>query len=79
MAVIQSQAKSTETIIEACELKLQSIITKFNNYRLYSRTISELNALTARELTDLGLSRSMIRSAAYSAVYKGQDYRKDNI
>jgi uncharacterized protein YjiS (DUF1127 family) len=36
---------------------------------VYSRTLSELNALTTRELNDLGMSRSMITRVALEAAY----------
>jgi uncharacterized protein YjiS (DUF1127 family) len=38
---------------------------------VYSRTFHELNTLSSRELRDLGIHRSMIRSIAYEAAYKG--------
>jgi uncharacterized protein YjiS (DUF1127 family) len=38
-------------------------------YRLYRRTYAELNALTSRDLDDLGISRSMITRLAYEAAY----------
>ena len=38
-------------------------------YRVYTRTQAELNALSARELDDLGISRSMITRLAYEAAY----------
>ncbi|MGP1359032.1 DUF1127 domain-containing protein [Roseicyclus sp.] len=38
-------------------------------WRLYRRTLDELQALSARELADLGLNRSMLRQAAFEAVY----------
>jgi uncharacterized protein YjiS (DUF1127 family) len=37
--------------------------------RTYARTVAELNALTDRELTDLGISRVDIRSIAHEAAY----------
>ena len=37
--------------------------------RMYNRTVSELDALTGAELSDLGLSRANIRATAYEAVY----------
>lgn len=40
--------------------------------RVYVRTYNELNALTSRELSDLGISRSMISRLAYEAAY-GRD------
>lgn len=42
---------------------------KFAQYRTFRRTKSELNALTDRELSDLGISRSMITSIAMEAAY----------
>ena len=40
-----------------------------DDYRLYRRTIDELQALSDRELADLGLSRLNIRDIAYDSVY----------
>ena len=39
------------------------------NYRLYRKTIDELQSLTDRELWDLGLSRGSIRDVARESVY----------
>jgi len=46
-----------------------SIATGFANRRLYQKTFNELNALSDRELQDLGLSRSGLSSIAREAVY----------
>ena len=37
--------------------------------RIYRQTINELSALTARDLADLGIDRSMIRWLAHEAAY----------
>ena len=37
--------------------------------RVYSRTYAELNALSTRELEDLGISRCMISRLAHEAAY----------
>ncbi|MCU4652864.1 DUF1127 domain-containing protein [Roseibacterium sp. SDUM158016] len=42
-------------------------------WRLYHRTLAELNELSGRELDDLGLNRSMLRGAAFQAVYGKAD------
>lgn len=39
-------------------------------YKVYRTTFNELNALTGRELADLGIHRSMIKSIAAEAAYK---------
>ncbi len=41
--------------------------TRMRQRRVYRDTFTELNALSDRDLTDLGLSRSMIRSVARDA------------
>ncbi len=43
--------------------------TRFETYRVYRTTLNELQSLSARELTDLGLNQSMLESAAYEAAY----------
>ena len=49
-----------------------SLRTAWTRSRVYVRTYNELNALTTRELADLGISRSMITRLAYEAAY-GRD------
>lgn len=39
------------------------------DYKLYSRTVAELQLLSNRELQDLGLSRFAIRQVARDSVY----------
>lgn len=40
-------------------------------YVVYRETLRELEALSARELNDLGITRGEIRGIAYQAAYKG--------
>lgn len=47
-----------------------TIADRIAKYRTYHRTLNELQALGDRELTDLGLNRSMLRSIAYETAYK---------
>ncbi|MFT3689294.1 DUF1127 domain-containing protein [Paenirhodobacter sp.] len=37
--------------------------------RVFRETVRELRGLTGRELADLGLNRSMIKSVAFEAAY----------
>ena len=37
---------------------------------VYNQTVSELQALSGRELADLGIGRGEIRALAYEAAYK---------
>ncbi|WP_371157076.1 DUF1127 domain-containing protein [Jannaschia sp. 2305UL9-9] len=49
--------------------RLATLRTDWANWRLYRQTVNELSDLSNRELADLGLSRSMIRSIALEAAY----------
>ena len=42
----------------------------FYRRRVYNKTYAELNALSTRELDDLGISRSMISRLAHEAATK---------
>jgi uncharacterized protein YjiS (DUF1127 family) len=41
-------------------------------YRVYRQTLTELQALSTRELNDLGLNPSMLRTIALEAAYGKQ-------
>ena len=71
MAFIYSHNKLKASISEKLEIAVKRIFLRIAKYRLYTRTVSELNSLPSRELADLGLSRSMIKNVAYRAVYDG--------
>ncbi len=47
------------------------ITLRVQRYKTYRRTLEELEALSEREMADLGISRSMIRAIAYKAAYDG--------
>ena len=46
-----------------------SLVERFARYRVYRTTVNELSTLSNKELADLGLSRSGIRSVAYNVAY----------
>jgi len=54
---------------------LRSMIDRFvqrrARYTAYRTTLSELNALSDRELSDLGLNRSMLHSVARESAQQG--------
>ncbi len=43
--------------------------TRYGQYMTYRRTVRELSSLSDRALSDLGLSRSMIKGLAREAAY----------
>ncbi|WJH39859.1 DUF1127 domain-containing protein [Aliirhizobium terrae] len=45
-----------------------NIANKFNNWRKYRETVTELGRMTDRELSDLGIGRADIRRVARTAV-----------
>jgi uncharacterized protein YjiS (DUF1127 family) len=45
------------------------VLTAINQRRVYERTVAELNALSDRDLTDLGISRLGIADIAREAAY----------
>ena len=50
---------------------LNGVTARFAQYRTYRKTLDELQALSDRELSDLGISRHSVRSIAYRAAYDG--------
>ncbi len=48
---------------------VNSVKAAFARRRMYNQTYRELNALTERELSDLGLHRSMITQISMEAAY----------
>lgn len=48
---------------------LKSAKLRFANHRVYRKTLTELSSLSARELDDLGISRSMIKRLALESAY----------
>jgi len=48
---------------------ISGLAETWNQYIVFRRTYEELSALSSRELSDLGISRSMITRLAYEAAY----------
>ena len=44
-----------------------NIVDSYRNWRRYRTTVNELNRLSTRELSDLGMARSDIRTLARQA------------
>ena len=56
-------------LVDAVKAFFANISESLRNSREFQRTYQELDALTSRELNDLGISRSDISRIAYDAVY----------
>ena len=47
-----------------------SFVERYTQYAAYRKCIAELSSLSDRDLRDLGLHRSMIRSLAHEEAYR---------
>ncbi len=56
-------------LIERTGTFMSSLADRFAKYQLYRNTVRELEALSDRDLADLGLHRSSIRSIALESAY----------
>lgn len=68
MAVI-AQAQNTSGLRGRLLNAVQRMQENRARRAVYRQTLRELNALTSRDLDDLGINRSMIASLAHEAAY----------
>jgi len=64
-----NSAAASTTLRDRISNRIDAIREAFAKRRVYRATLGELSALSNRDLADLGLSRSMIRSVAAEAAY----------
>jgi uncharacterized protein YjiS (DUF1127 family) len=48
--------------------KKMSMMSTYRNWRTYRNTVSQMNALSQRELDDMGIARAQIRELARKAI-----------
>jgi len=46
-----------------------AVVAAVQRRRIYARTVAELNSLSDRELSDLGIARALIREISHEAAY----------
>lgn len=73
MAYVSSNRTTTTSLSARFAEIAKQGLEAYGAWRLYKRTLAELQELSVRELTDLGLNRSMLRRAAFDAVYGKAD------
>lgn len=66
--VTHTNVSQTGLVHRAAEL-IAGLKHRIAAYRVYRKTLRELQQLSTRELADLGLSRSELRRVAYHAAY----------
>ena len=69
MAYVNSTRAASGSIAERLAATAKSVGTALARRRMYKQTYRELNGLTERELSDLGIHRSMIAKISADAAY----------
>ena len=60
--------KDFELRTKSRKVFIMNVIRNYRNWRRYRETVSELNRLSARELSDLGINRADIPFVARKAI-----------
>ncbi|MFW5881376.1 MAG: DUF1127 domain-containing protein [Roseicyclus sp.] len=69
MAYVSGKGTASTSVIARLTEIGRDASEAYRAWRLYRRTLEELQRLSLRELNDLGLNRSMLRQAALEAAY----------
>lgn len=69
MAYVNTSRAGSASLADRLNAVVKSVKAAVHRRELYSRTLRELNALNERELADLGIHRSMIKSISMEAAY----------
>jgi uncharacterized protein YjiS (DUF1127 family) len=69
MAYVNTSRIARKGFADRLVVAKDAVLAAFNQRRVYARTVAELNSLTDRELTDLGISRLAIPEIAREAAY----------
>jgi len=69
MAYLNTSSAAGIGLMDRVANTVKSVKASLHRRRVYAQTVSELRALSTRELNDLGISRSMITRIALEAAY----------
>ena len=69
MAYVNTTRVAPKGLLDRLSVLKDTVVTALQQRRIYSQTVAELNALTDRELSDLGIARTTIREIAHEAAY----------
>ncbi len=69
MAYVSTQKISNAPFADRISALASGFGKRVSDYRLYRRTLFELQAMNSRELADLGLHASDLTEIAHAAVY----------
>ena len=71
MAFIDGIQRFEHTLVERMRSSFEESRRQYRMRQAFRRTVDEMNALSERELDDLGLARGDIADVARKAVYNG--------
>jgi uncharacterized protein YjiS (DUF1127 family) len=69
MAYVNTTTAARKGFADRLAAVKDTLLTALSQRRVFTRTVAELNALTDRELADLGISRLRITEIAHEAAY----------
>jgi uncharacterized protein YjiS (DUF1127 family) len=69
MAYVNTTRAARKGVLDRLAVLKDGIMTALQRRRIYARTVAELNALSDRELADLGMARFSIPDVAREAAY----------
>jgi uncharacterized protein YjiS (DUF1127 family) len=69
MAYVTTTRIARKGLVYRLTVLKTAVLTAVQARRVYLRTVAELNALTDRELADLGIARAAIPEIAHEAAY----------
>lgn len=69
MAISNTIRTAEHGIVDQIRVHVGNLRDAYRRYKMYRQTVRELAALSDRELNDLGIARSSIRSIAMEAAY----------
>ncbi|MBL9050409.1 MAG: DUF1127 domain-containing protein [Tabrizicola sp.] len=69
MAYVNTATAARKGLLDRVASLKDAVIAAIMQRRIYDRTVAELNALSDRELSDLGISRLGITEIAREAAY----------
>lgn len=69
MSTMNTNTTFSDSTVQPLASTGKALWLRFNRYRMYKKTLRELQGLSARELADFGLSRCDINRIAHECVY----------
>ena len=69
MAYVNTTRFARKGLMDRVLVLKDGVLAAVQRRRIFNRTVTELNALTDRELSDLGIARVSIREIAHEAAY----------